>query len=69
MLYEYSCPNCGWKGDRVSRIADRDNQHCDQRIAATLPGQEDLGLCNEKLVREEYSLTARMPDQWARGVK
>lgn len=66
MLYEYTCPRCGWKGERLCKIAERDSQLCEQQIAATLPGQEELGICNEPLVREEISQTAALPNQWAR---
>jgi len=68
VLYEYQCPSCGWKGERVTRIADRDNQTCDEPV---LRGPESVTHheCGEKLVREEFSLTARMPDQWKRGQK
>ena len=34
--YEYQCRKCGWGGDRVVRIADRDKQHC-QTIVCDAP--------------------------------
>jgi len=27
-IYQFKCTRCGWGGDRLSAIADRDVQHC-----------------------------------------
>ncbi len=68
MIYEYKCPECGWAGDRVSRIDDRDNKFCthnlgtaEQLKAYTEAVKEDPDTdvkdprCGAKLERIVYS--------------
>ncbi len=79
MLYSYRCPSCGWSGDRLCRIADRDSQNCDQVISHTpaeiaeaneleipvdLWGSKPIVRCEASLNREEISVTAKMAEQW-----
>ena len=46
-IYEYECANCGWKGDRMCSMADRDAQICGNRPTdEVLPGLEPGPIVN-----------------------
>lgn len=79
-MYQYTCPACGWQGERIVKIADRDEQLCEVRVILKadihsasfgpdgrtgLAGVvEDSALCQAKLVREEIALNAKMGHRW-----
>lgn len=66
MLYEYKCPKCGWEGQRLSRIADADNQYCNQPVPESEDENANIIECGAKLEREEISVTSKMANQWSR---
>jgi hypothetical protein len=69
MLYTYTCPSCGWTGDRICRIAEADSQHCENLVTTEAEAIKPCGeqrSCNATLQREEIPLTSRMINQWSR---
>lgn len=75
MKYEYECLSCGWKGERICRMVDRDALRCEEFIwcTDTLDPNVEGGhvhtcahVCGGKLRREEISLTSKMANQWSR---
>ena len=73
MLYSYKCPSCGWIGDRLCKIAERDHQVCTQATNEVVGHNYDPEYvapitlykpCGANLIREEISQTARMGAQW-----
>lgn len=63
MRYEYECPACGWRGERICKIAERDDQRCEEAATAADAPQRQ---CDAKLKREEISLNSKMGTQWSR---
>lgn len=69
MLYSFKCESCGWTGDRLCKIAERDEQVCNRDLGPGLvSGVSEIEvrmICDGKLVREVISKTANMSFQWA----
>lgn len=60
MKYVYKCPSCGWEGERICSIAERDKQECE----GVWHDGTNVSPCTSALVREEISLTSSMPNNW-----
>lgn len=78
--YDYSCSVCGWRGERVAALAERDALRCDNPVEAA--SEVGLGLkgtgflrtdgtssvrvpCGAQLVRDDgVALTAKMSHRW-----
>lgn len=68
MQYAYTCPSCGWTGDRITTIAKRDEVVCDQPYKHQVEGPVALAVastCKSLLKRDEdIALTSNMGIQW-----
>lgn len=77
--YDYTCPACGHKEERIVKMEERDEQVCGSPV--TVGGlKRFLGVhadesehnqtiaasatCAVKMERDEIALTARMSDAW-----
>jgi len=63
-MYSYVCDTCGMTGDRVVKIAERDDQSCKRAIPCSESATAESCPCDGKLVREEVALTALMSHSW-----
>lgn len=66
MVYEYSCANCGWIGEkRVTLIAEADTQKCTQQLETNDGNVCATEECGGELVRVEMAgMTARSTVNW-----
>lgn len=60
-VYTYRCPACGWTGDRIVKLAERDEQRCE---ASKEENAKSEHKCDGELVREEIALNAKMGHRW-----
>ncbi len=57
-IFEYKCPACGAKVERIVKRSEADEQRCEGDCHADEAEQRPL------LEREQISATAAMPEQW-----
>lgn len=62
--YDYTCPVCGHKEERIVRMEERDEQTCGRPTLDKNGSPWSDHDCPGKLERDEIALTARMSDQW-----
>jgi hypothetical protein len=70
-MYNFLCPKCGWCGDRIAKMDERDEQKCGQIYGKPVeddPVAPDNATewkeCDGVLTREEISLNAKMAHMW-----
>lgn len=60
--YTYTCPECGWTGDRTASIANRNKQRCHNKVdrgPRAKPGETVMDVllvdvdCGAKLTKDE----------------
>lgn len=65
MIYTYRCDVCGRVEEQSRKLAERD----EERVCGDMKGGPLLPwyTCKGIMQRDGVELTARMPEQWARG--
>jgi len=66
-MYTYYCPVCGWRGDRITPIVDRDRQLCACKLHAAEGSSIYCG-CDLHRVEIPETTVCRIDKRWKFGV-